>query len=1736
MPDGEQERGTDDISARWVTDPEHKWVYAMHPEMTAEQHARLKQMLVEEKGAFADSLDELVGYQGSLGPVKFTMKNNKPVWSPPRRYSPVENQIGDEKVAELLGAGIIAEVPTTNPYASAPTMPVKKDENGNFTDRRFCIDMRQANANTVPDRFRPPLPEELFRRMDGAKFLTKVDLRSGFLQLPLDAETQKQTAFWWRGRLYAFRRLPFGHINATAVFQRTMEHELRAAGLAHCTCVFVDDVCIFSNSFEEHLAHLRTLLRHFQKVGLRAHPSKTIVAGIAIPYLGHVVSAAGMRPEQAKVAAMQRLPTPTNADQVRSCLGVLGFYRGYVPNYSRIAQPLNALLRKGAKFEWTPECEQAYAELKAALTTPGLALRHPNPDFPFHLYVDWSTQGIGAVLNQRDDQGGEYMVACLSRSLNPHEKRYSAWKGETLAAVWGVKSFRPYLHGQHFFLHTDHRPLLWLLTAQEPVGQQARWILALQEYSYSLVHKEGKHNVADLPSRHPAASAIDTTGARLDPTGEPWVLKPPAVLRADLSPDTTCYTHEWLSAQREAEEGAAPPQAPTAALLAGAQLSTSQLHCQLLDFCTAQTEGSIDSFAPTPAAMLAGDYGDFTAASAQAPETDQGAAVWHREQLRTAADGWVRQARPLLAHQAALPPHPGEHMGRPCAHGVRITHRLCTVPVGSSFFPTAADRGVVLLEPFGGLCAGLEAVLRNGTAVEQYFYLDSDPTAQKIAAHRLQHLSALYPTLLPPTALQGAFSLPQDITALSTAHLVAVGAARQQHPWLVVAGWPCQDYSPAGRAAGQAGARATLLCDLVRVIGALQQLQPRLPPAYVIENTAMQLHRQPRIAVRDFELVCAAIGQPVMLDAAQFGSLTHRLRNFWSNLCSPAQLATAAAQVERPPGRTVSLALGPGREPQLVRLPDRPPRHPCNVPGEPMQAWPTLMAHPYSYAFRPGEPGSVTTADGEWDQPTATEREFALGYARGSTAAPGVTEQQRRSALGESIDSHCLQCLIAIARAWGTSEAPARLQPAAMGLLPSSPAPTLTEAAPRGSPEPAPSSSGAACGGEASQAPAQQQTATKGSLPSSPAPTLCGGTQTGAPEGQLAAEQQPFSLTLALMQAAAAQEALQSDAARGTDIWTDAPALHTLQQGTFPEGTSAPERTRIKKRLALYAWEDGTLRRLLPDGSTRLVPPPGKRRELIWRFHTQNGHFGRRRTTALVLNTYWWHGLQADVVSVVSGCRQCSQVRAAFGTAEPAALQPLPIMGAGYRWGVDLCGPFPTTPRGNTHIFVAVEHFTKQIEGIPIPDRSADSTSYAFAHHILARYGAPAEVVLDNGPEWEGAFRQLLEDAMIDPRPTSAYHPPANGAAEKAVQIIKSALAKVCLQRRHLQDWDLEVPWILLGYRCSPQSSTRFTPYEMLFARTPVVPPASMRKLAEPLDLDSPEKAAADLAARRDIVRRLCPEAMENLKIAQHRDTRRYALTRSGEWKPRRFAFQVGDFVWTQQPSLSNALQPRARPAIFRVKEIRPSGRLILQGRCGTTTERHVSQLAPCHLPGIDPSIDPSLLEDPDAPCEVCGSTECEIMPMLLCDVCDAGWHLQCLQPPLDAVPDGNWLCPRCVAEGVTQEQLRARVAERQAQQEADAELPNLYPDRAMRGRDERARALHGRLIKQRFVDPATRQPRDFWGRAFFQGPLHRPHYFLVHFEDGDTCTHTYDSLRKLLQPEGATPPPGVSLPQVTEA
>jgi hypothetical protein len=276
----------------------------------------------------------------------------------------------------------------------------------------------------------------------------------------------------------------------------------------------MDDLLVAGGeTVEKHMELVQRVFERLREVGLKCHPEKCCFAATEVEYLGMWLRPGVVSPQVAKVATIAALPRPTDVTSVRTFLGVVNYYRQFIPDCSRLEAPLNALTKKGALWEWGPAQEGAFRSLKEALQgEPVLVL--PKRGRPFRVRCDWSKKGVGGVLLQEDDSGVERVMAYGSRSCNGAESRYSSFEGELLAAVYFVRLWRQYLYGERFQLESDHQPLQWILTNSKLIGKLARWALMLSEFDFEVVHKPGVDNEMDCLSRFPQGETHDSTWVR----------------------------------------------------------------------------------------------------------------------------------------------------------------------------------------------------------------------------------------------------------------------------------------------------------------------------------------------------------------------------------------------------------------------------------------------------------------------------------------------------------------------------------------------------------------------------------------------------------------------------------------------------------------------------------------------------------------------------------------------------------------------------------------------------------------------------------------------------------------------------------------------------------------------------------------------------------------------------------------------------------------------------------------------------------------------------------------------------------------------------------------------------------------------------------------------------------------------------------------------------------------------
>ena len=384
----------------------------------------------------------------------------------------------------MLEQGVIQQ--SNSPWASPIVLVKKKD--GKF---RFCVDYRKLNAATKRDAHPLPRIDDLLDSLQGSTMFSTLDLRSGYWQIGMSPEDREKTAFITPEGLWEFLRMPFGVSNGCATFQRAIQIVLSGLKYDTCLCYF-DDIIIPSVDLEQQCERLELVLSRFRQHNLRVKASKCCFGADKVTYLGHVVSAAGIQTDPKKIEAVASLEQPENVEQVRSFLGLAGYYRNFIPNFATLSAPLVQLTKKGSKFLWTSSQEHAFLQLKSLLCSAPI-LAYPQFNKRFFLQTDASDRGLGAVLTQVDHNGHERVISYASRSLSDREKAYSTTEKEALAIIFAASHYRVYLLGREFTLVTDHSALQWLQSV-EPKGRLARWVMALQEFRFVVKHRPGTAN------------------------------------------------------------------------------------------------------------------------------------------------------------------------------------------------------------------------------------------------------------------------------------------------------------------------------------------------------------------------------------------------------------------------------------------------------------------------------------------------------------------------------------------------------------------------------------------------------------------------------------------------------------------------------------------------------------------------------------------------------------------------------------------------------------------------------------------------------------------------------------------------------------------------------------------------------------------------------------------------------------------------------------------------------------------------------------------------------------------------------------------------------------------------------------------------------------------------------------------------------------------------------------------
>ncbi|GFU91119.1 retrovirus-related Pol polyprotein from transposon 412 [Trichonephila clavipes] len=425
-------------------------------ELSPEQKSSAERLFQEFEDVFSRNSSD-IGHT-TVTQHRIDTADHPPIKQHPRSLPFAKQEEVGTLLREMQENDIIE--PSSSPWASPIVLVRKKDGS-----TRFCVDYRKLNDVTKKDSYPLPRIDDTLDTLSGHKWFSTLDLKSGYWQVEIHPE------------------------------DREKQHSLPAKD-------YGSSKSCRGRTFEEHLQNIRKVLSKLSDANLKLNPSKCKFFQKEVNYLGHIISAEGVRTDPEKVSAVKNWKRPENLRELRSFLGLCTYYRKFVKGFSNIARPLHKLTESKQKFQWTKECEDSFLQLKEALTSSPILI-YPQPDKPFILDTDASNESVGAVLSQEID-GQERVVAYWSKCLSKPERNYCVTRKELLAIVKAIEHFHHYLYGQKFLLRTDHASLTWLMNFRNTEGQVARWIQRLNEYYFDISHRKGSsHGNADALSRRP---------------------------------------------------------------------------------------------------------------------------------------------------------------------------------------------------------------------------------------------------------------------------------------------------------------------------------------------------------------------------------------------------------------------------------------------------------------------------------------------------------------------------------------------------------------------------------------------------------------------------------------------------------------------------------------------------------------------------------------------------------------------------------------------------------------------------------------------------------------------------------------------------------------------------------------------------------------------------------------------------------------------------------------------------------------------------------------------------------------------------------------------------------------------------------------------------------------------------------------------------------------------------------
>ena len=462
--------------------------------LSGNQKEKVLNLAKKFKSLFSDSPGKVTGFSHQI-----RMKEGEEFKNPPQYRVPEKlKEKLHEQIEDLAKQGIIekCKVEAASPIVLVP----KKDRT-----LRLCVDYRALNKVIKGDAYPMKNMTDLLARVSGAQYISCFDLKQGYYQIPLAKECRGLTAFNTGNGTYQFNVLPFGIKDAPASFQRFADVVLRDLPFA---LAYLDDFAVVSSTWEEHLRHIEQLFERCGGLNITFNAQKSQIGLREVKYLGHIAGSGQLKPDPEKLEAVQKILTPKTKKQVRSLLGLAGYYRQFLANFAKIAKPLTELTKKSApiKVEWTADADEALQKLKEGLCAAS-ALHAPDFNKPFIIATDASDDAIGACLSQENAEGQIIPIAWASAKLTPTQRNWAVIEGEAYAITWALDKWDSWIYGGKVTLDTDHNPLTYIRNCTPSNPKLVRWALALERYDLSVrCKKESANANADALSRLPNGS------------------------------------------------------------------------------------------------------------------------------------------------------------------------------------------------------------------------------------------------------------------------------------------------------------------------------------------------------------------------------------------------------------------------------------------------------------------------------------------------------------------------------------------------------------------------------------------------------------------------------------------------------------------------------------------------------------------------------------------------------------------------------------------------------------------------------------------------------------------------------------------------------------------------------------------------------------------------------------------------------------------------------------------------------------------------------------------------------------------------------------------------------------------------------------------------------------------------------------------------------------------------------